>query len=962
MSSLAILEKALGVDHPDVARTLNNLAALLQSQGDYDGARPLYERSLAIGEKALGPNHLEVAATLNNLAALLQSQGDYHGARRLLERSLNIGEKTLGPEHPEVANNLNNLAALLQSLDDYNGARALYERSLAILEKALGVDHPEVARVLDNLAALLQSGGDYVGAHPLYERSLAIREKTLGPNHARVTSSLNNLASVQYSNGDSTSARPLFERSLAIREKVLGPEHLDVATSLNNLAVLLDSQGDYDGARPLYERSLVIQEASLGVAHPEIAGTLNNLAALLQYQGKYVSARALFERSLAIGERAPTPNPSQLARTRHNLAVLLKSQGDFDGARPLYESSLEILEKALGRNHSDVARARNNLAALLQAQGDFAGARPLYERSLTTLEEALGVDHPDVAGTLNNLASLLQAQGDYEGARALYEGGMAIREKALGADDPRVAGNLNNLATLHHKQGNYGDARPLYERSLAIRESALGPDHPKVASSLVNLGALLESQGDRGGARPLFERSLTIREARLDLLATMSEREAFAYVAESRRGFHDWLEAFDQPADSERAWSNTLRWKGVATRRMRDRAASAMLDGTKAQDLSRRLRKTRSELAHLTFADYDEESAAERLEQQHALSRQKEQLERALAAESAQWRHTQQTEEAGAADVCAALPDRTALLDFLRYGNQYLAFAVVAPECEVHRIELGDAESLETSVKDWRAVLANDPPANTSRINRRGERVRERVWDPLESAVAGADSLIVVPDGSLFALPFGALPMAAGGYLLERYPIGFLENAQDLLRLPAAQDTFGALLVGDVDFGSLPDGDAVAQVDEREARRSAPCVSSDYKPLKGTATEVGHLEERWAKGRHRHEPAEVLVGTAASEPTVYAQMSGKRVVHLATHGFFADEKCKSALGGVEGGQSVVGFNPMLLSGVVLAGANADHDVLDEYDGILTAEELSAIDLRGTELVVLSAWLAKACSG
>ncbi|MGA8169501.1 MAG: tetratricopeptide repeat protein, partial [Methylocystis sp.] len=42
---------------PDTATSLNNLAGLLESQGDYAGARPLYERSLAIMEKALGAEH-----------------------------------------------------------------------------------------------------------------------------------------------------------------------------------------------------------------------------------------------------------------------------------------------------------------------------------------------------------------------------------------------------------------------------------------------------------------------------------------------------------------------------------------------------------------------------------------------------------------------------------------------------------------------------------------------------------------------------------------------------------------------------------------------------------------------------------------------------------------------------------------------------------------------------------------
>ena len=64
-------------------QSLNNLAVLLQAQGDLAGARPLFERALAIHEKALGPEHPETAQSLNNLAGLLQAQGDLAGAAAL---------------------------------------------------------------------------------------------------------------------------------------------------------------------------------------------------------------------------------------------------------------------------------------------------------------------------------------------------------------------------------------------------------------------------------------------------------------------------------------------------------------------------------------------------------------------------------------------------------------------------------------------------------------------------------------------------------------------------------------------------------------------------------------------------------------------------------------------------------------------------------------------------------------
>jgi tetratricopeptide (TPR) repeat protein len=77
---LAIREKALGADQPDVAASLNNLALLYANQGRYADAEPLYKPALAIREKALGPNHPDIAQSLNNLALLYHNQGRYADA------------------------------------------------------------------------------------------------------------------------------------------------------------------------------------------------------------------------------------------------------------------------------------------------------------------------------------------------------------------------------------------------------------------------------------------------------------------------------------------------------------------------------------------------------------------------------------------------------------------------------------------------------------------------------------------------------------------------------------------------------------------------------------------------------------------------------------------------------------------------------------------------------------------
>jgi hypothetical protein len=192
--SLAIGEKA---NLPFFVTALNNLGDLYRAQARYSDAEPLYKRALAIQEKALGPDNPNVALSLNNLALLYSSQGRHDDAEPLFKRSLAIGEKA---GLPFVAV-MNNLGDLYRGQARYSDAEPLYKRALAIQEKALGPDNPNVALSLNNLALLYSSQGRHDDAEPLFKRSLAILEKALGLDHHFVATALNNLAELYRTQG-----------------------------------------------------------------------------------------------------------------------------------------------------------------------------------------------------------------------------------------------------------------------------------------------------------------------------------------------------------------------------------------------------------------------------------------------------------------------------------------------------------------------------------------------------------------------------------------------------------------------------------------------------------------------------------------------------------------------------------------------------------------------------------------
>ncbi|MBI3610036.1 MAG: tetratricopeptide repeat protein [Nitrospirae bacterium] len=295
--------QAAAAASPEAGYPHRELGVHLARQGKYLEAEAHYRQAIAFDAKALGPEHPDVARSLHNMANLYHGQGRYAEAEPLYRQAASIREKSLGSEHPDVAVSLNNLGELYRIQHRYVEAEPLYRRSLAIWEKALGPEHPYAAMSLNNLAELCFAQGRYDEAERLYRQAIMIREKALGPDHPFVAVSLFGLGEVYRVQGRYAEAEPFYRQALEIREKGLGPEHLDVAISLSSLAGLYFVQGRYTEAEPLYRRALEIQEKALGPEHPEIAASLQDYADALRKMERREDAARMEARAKAIRDK-----------------------------------------------------------------------------------------------------------------------------------------------------------------------------------------------------------------------------------------------------------------------------------------------------------------------------------------------------------------------------------------------------------------------------------------------------------------------------------------------------------------------------------------------------------------------------------------------------------------------------------------------------------------------------------
>jgi CHAT domain-containing protein/Tfp pilus assembly protein PilF len=955
--------------------------AKLAQAGKLDEAEALAVKALAATRELRGELHEEVVISLQILAGLQRAREDWAAARKTLTQVLAIRERQPDRKDWQIgdarramvdldrlaamtrdqrrrlqeADRLNRLQDTLQRQGKYAEGIASCGKAVEIRGELLGQDHPDYAHSLTNLAWLYQGTGDYVKAERLGRQAVEIRKRALGENHPLYAQSLEVLAVVYRQMGDLAKAEPLYRQAREIKKRAVGENHLVYADSLNNLANLYKEMGELAKAEPLHRQALEIRKRVLGENHPDYAASLNNLA------------------------------------------NLYKNMRDFAKAEPLYRQALEIRKRVLGENHSNYAGSLNNLANLYKNMRDYRKAEPLYRQALEIRKRMLGENHPLYAQSLDNLANLYEETGDYTKAEPLHRQALEIRKRALGENHPDYADSLNNLAVLYRDMGDYAKAEPLIRQALEIKKRSVGEQNPDYARSLNNLARLYYAQGQLAAAEQCYSQELALLARwTQEGLAAVGERQRIRLLSGHGAALDHYLSVAPAAGiKTEAIYRQVLAWKGaVDALQDEDRLAR---DQPELKATLVQLEQARARLAQLAFTAPPAGQRQSFLQQLDALRDRKENLESDLARKSAAFRQVQETWRLGAAEVAAALPPGTVLVDMLYY-NHYsppqggkgpfrregwaVAFVLRRGQAPM-LVPLGDPRAIDQLVRAWRQALELGRPASMTAAR----ALRRHVWEPLEPHLEGATTVLVIPDGALTQFPLAALPgHRPDTYLLEDLTIGYVSSAHRLVETLAAPadgaprrpgaDAAGLLAVGGIDYVADP-GPAVPT--EPAPTPGVPVADpprSVFGALAGTGPEVRRIGQLFDASFPRQH-ALVLTGAAPTEATLKQQLRRQwRHLHLATHGFFESPARVAAIrAGVNseefGPEGAVGSEesaslamaPLLHSGVALAGAGrmnqdagpgAQGSLPDREDGILTAEEVQAMDLRGTDLVVLSA--------
>jgi tetratricopeptide (TPR) repeat protein/CHAT domain-containing protein len=809
-------------------------------------ARDVAER---MGDKA------RAFSTLLDIGNLHQTRGSHDLALENFNRALAYFEAT--GDDARAVEALDYIGQSHLARRSFGPALDAYKKMLAFFEKSS--NRVGMADALDNIANVYYSLGDFRPALEFFKKSLALRETVRA--RADVAASLNNIGNAYYQQGDYGPALENYGRARALFERL--QQAAGVAAALHNIGSVQYSQGNYESAVRSYEKRLAIEEAEGN--REGIDSAISSIALARFSQGNYDLALDYYEQSLklrrALGDKKKTADALRgIGLIRHRL-------GDYGAALEAYKESLALAEEMM--SEADASSASRGIADVYYALGDYAAALKSYNDALARYE-ALG-EKREAANALASIGNALYALGEYEAALGSYRRGLAQAESI--GDIEGVAGALSKMAGVYLSQHLYAQAIEYSSRAAAL--SAQVDDAETLWRARFTAGASYRALKNFAQARAALDESISAVETARDRTrrgesgqrsSAQDQRAPYLAMVELLLGENSLAEAFHY---AERAKNNDLEEVMGIGKVGIDRGLSAY---EQAQE-----RKAKDTLASLS-SQINREGGSGRADPKR-VSPLRTRLRTARLQYAALLRRIYAAHpdlparrgevEAVSAEEAASLSGstRTALLEFTVMEDRTYLFALTGdsepapakPEEEGQQAR-PRSSSVPPSGRNGRPSVLNVYAIDITRkelVDRVGRfrealargddgfepasrELYEILLKPASKQLEGKASICVVPDSSLWSLPFPALKSSRDRFLVEDHAISYVPSFSALRLMgrrrakPAPGRSQVELLAVD---GSLPEGRA------GEARR----VADLYGPRAGRVIEGAQAREERVK-------------------------------------------------------------------------------------------------------------------
>lgn len=737
--------------------------------------------------------------------------------------------------------------------------------------------------------------------------------------------------------------------------------------------------GDYKRSRRAYAEFLELEDSWVSVPHTIYNMALHELAQLCLFDGEYELAKTILLRSKRITEHHYGKQHIKYARNLGSLALIYQLLGDYDQALQLYNEEETVHNQLDSVPIFDLLALSTNRATLYSYLGLNDKALAVSIKVLKEYESLFAKESPSaLIPVYSNISQLLANTNDSKSALIYSRKALNMSAELNGSSHPSHFQYLVNYGIACHNN-LIKDSAIYYVKNGVIKfEYILGNEHPSILTARGNLGALYYENENfdslwRCVRTTEHNRKLTISK----FFQTMTEHNKVLFMLQERNT-RDWNSSMlfsplrKKPNFQNWLLSEHLLYKSLVLNH------SGLVYSRLEKDVS--IKNKYSEwltLKRRLSLEYSK-PRINRSKDLRELEFQSQILEGQLIRTSEDFSDLQNIFDFNVKDIQLALHEHTAYIDIsaFQYWNkdwtdtiQYIAYIVLPGDTNVKIVRLGNQNDF---AKSGQYSLYNSRGIDAFKENIGDQQALSKTLTKLTPYLKDIDTLYFSPSGIFNQVNVAALMLPDGSRLWDHFHVEIKSSVRELLNKDESPPTQRNLLL----FGGLQYADTIPPSnDSSECFNLTTEVIQSISEDEKQGTEIGGIWSELDWTGKEVESIQYIANSSGVETELLKDASGSEaafkildgqshhVLHLATHGFFFENPEFSAsdrmsISGDFGTPFRMTEDPMMRSGLILSSANrAWQHGCNPYtseDGILTAREISHLDLSQTELVVLSA--------
>lgn len=953
-------------------KKLEKEAQIYDSNEDYRKSIEKWDGIRQLLIKQNQTNSKDYAYTIYVLGEYQLAEGDHEKAEELLEEALRLENKIYGEGSEETAMTLLNLGIAQYEgsyLNNWKKSTINLARACKIIEEKFEANSIELEECHYNLALALFQTRDFNEAEDSINRAIKLRDISDRSSINQANNMLYEyeLAKILIDLEKLEKAKEILLRIMSYEEDALR-KNLDWSRSAYELSRILGKEGD-----PVREKELLAQITNI-LAEEDQEQTVfankvkNQLGLAHSALGEYGQATFLL-REAANGFKNLLGEESDFyAITMSNLGMTLMEQGNPDSAVVILEEAMQIQERIWGNDSLESTSTLHNLASayheLSKINAKFLDfAKELYHKALEIRENYLPKDHPDIADTSGQLGLLYDDIGDRQNSLMYLERAHKIAVNLYGLKSLESSLRLSNiLTTIHIDNHNAEEVKQNHEQVVSIQEEILGSTHPRTLTAYSNAAYFYGQIND-------YRRYYEYKRKYIDAMSLFIQKEAHFIPVEDRTLFTEYLglDTFegiysDIESESKQEQSSLklharLNIHGQLAEI--EKRQSIWINAVRNNESHAiKLRSIIDQISQLTTSP----------EIRLKLEEERRKMERILFLKFPNSKPKIVTTD----EVAKSLDDHEVLIEFQRYTpfsyktgewseeDIYAAF-MLENNGEVKTIRIGESQVIDDTISKTINKIELQSPDSKKELRQLSRILMQQVYSNLPQ---GTKTIYISPDGEINRVPFAAIDGPNQEDLLAKsFNIRLLTSGRELLQQNRKDQLSDEkpIIFADPEYSFKLSPKPFLKTNSSmqiSSTRSSDMAVYEWSRLPGTAKEAKEIQEIMGGLVYERKRATAQKLKAVISP---------KILHIASHAFYLPTKSSSTQAdsnqnkevSIEGGQiglkttEILDERPLLRSGIALTGANFPNENPND-DGYMTALEMSQMDLRGTDLVVISA--------